>query len=107
MKFVQFKAQIEGYDILKKIVDSCWRVASKIKKELGIYDAKVGLELRGDTYWMEFEVRGSSGKASYETPILKAHDVELGYLSEYDIEKYEGYCTRILNKLAELATEEE
>jgi len=89
-------------DIVKKIADSCWKVASKIRKEFGIYDAKVGIELVGDTYWMEFEVRGSSGNATYKTPVFKISD----HLPEYAVEEYEDYCAKILNKLAELATEE-
>ena len=104
MKFVHLKAQVGSHDILKRIVATCLRVASRIKDEFGIYDADVDIELRDDTYWMEFEVSGSSGIATYKTPILKEPDVEL--LSEYDIERYENYCNKILSKLAELATEE-
>ena len=89
-------------DVVKKIADSCWKVASKIRKEFGIYDAKVGIELVGDTYWMKFRVEGLSGKVAYETPVFKEYDE----LPEWAPEDYEGFCTKVLKKMAELATEE-
>jgi len=91
-----------GRRVLSEIRKRCNNIASKLEKELGIYNAKFDLKLLGDTYWMKFRVEGLSGKVTYETPVFKAFDD----LDESDVIGYEGYCMRIFDKMAELATEE-
>jgi len=91
-----------GRRVLSEIRKRCNNIASKLEKELGIYNAKFDLKLLGDTYWMKFKVEGLSGKVTYETPVFKEYDE----LPKWAPEDYEGFCTKVLKKMAELATEE-
>jgi len=93
--------------VIERIKEVCNEEAREFIENKAVYDASIDIVLDDDTYIMIFTVDGTSGTVIYRTPILKVGD-DIYFKGREDevIEDHRDYCSKILNDMSRLASEE-
>jgi len=91
-------------NFIDKIRRELQEVVKEYVKSGDIYDGNIQLYKMGDTWYLKFMAKGTSGEATYETPLCKDPDIEI-YRNKYQLEELKGYCAKIFEVLSDLVNE--
>jgi len=93
--------------LVERIKEVCNEEAREFIENKAVYEASIDIVLDDDTYCMIFTVYGTSGAVIYRTPIFKiGDDIYIKGKENYIIDDYREYCSKILEEMSRLASEE-